>query len=174
MSGAEEMGYRWTYGVRYVANQIDRATWRNTLTYQFHPRFRAGVEYNPLADDVGALANLLVVSESEKLPAVMLGTSSDRIGTPDGEAFFGTISKDLREVIHLPLAPYVGASFGTYEDRWRPIAGVKVAFTERLDATVLFDGVKVHPTLNYSFGRHAIGFILVNGKDPGASYSISF
>jgi hypothetical protein len=174
VSGAEETEYKWTFGVRWIADQIDRATWRNTLTYQFHPRFRAGLEYNPLADDVSALANALVVTETEFRPAVILGTSSDRIGTPEGEAFYGTVSKDVSEWVKLPLAPYAGVSFGTFEDRWRPIAGLKVSFTERLDSTVLFDGVRVHPTLNYSVGRHVFGIILVGGKDPGASYSISF
>lgn len=174
MSGAEETEYKWTFGVRLIANQIDRATWRNTLTCQLHPRFRAGVEYNPLADDVGALANALVVTETEWRPAVILGTSSDRIGTPEGEAFYGTISKDLSAWVKLPIAPYVGASFGTFEDRWRPIAGAKVSFTERLSALVLFDGVKAHPLMEYTWGRHSVGVILVRGKDPGVSYSVSF
>lgn len=166
--------HRWVFGTRWVSGQIDRATWRNTLTYQIHPRIRLGVEYNPLADDVGALANVLVLPEQGHRPAILLGTSSDRIGTPEGRAFFGTLSKDLRNETGLPLAPYAGASFGTFDDRWRPITGLKLDFTDRLDSTILFDGVKFHPTLNYTSGRHAFGLILVRGRHPGLSYSISF
>ena len=56
MSGAEQQDeQKWTYGVRVVSNVIDRAKWRNTLTYRFHPRFTAGVEYNPLAGKVSPL-----------------------------------------------------------------------------------------------------------------------
>jgi len=72
VSGAGESDYKWTYGVRVIAKQIDRATWRNTLTYRFHPRFTAGVEYNPLAGKVSPLANLVVVTETHQRPAVIV------------------------------------------------------------------------------------------------------
>jgi hypothetical protein len=39
---------------------------------------------------------------------------------------------------------------------------------------VIFDGVHVHPLLNFSHDRHALSLILVKGRDPGVSYSISF
>jgi hypothetical protein len=39
---------------------------------------------------------------------------------------------------------------------------------------VLFDGVRVHPTVIYTSGRHQFGIILERGRNPGASYSISF
>lgn len=174
MSGAGENNYKWTYGVRTIANQIDRAKWRNTLTYRFHPRFTAGVEYNPLAEKVSPLANLVVVTESHHRPALIVGTSSDRIGTPSGQSFYATVSKNIKHYVNLPVSPYAGVAYGTFEDRARVIGGLNIAIDERWSSTILFDGVRVHPLLNYTRGRHQFGVILERGRRPGASYSISF
>jgi hypothetical protein len=165
---------KWTFGTRVIANQIDRATWRNTLTYRFVPRFSAGIEYNPLAGSVSPLANALLITETQRRPALIVGTSSDRIGTPSGQSFYGTFSKNLRRETKLPIAPYIGAAYGSFEDRWRAIGGLNIGFTEQFTSLVIFDGVHVHPLLNYSHGRHVFSFMLIRGRDPGVSYSISF
>jgi hypothetical protein len=157
-----------------IANQIDRATWRNTLTYRFHPRFTAGVEYNPLAGKVSPLANVVAVTETHQRPAVILGTSSDRIGTPSGQSFYATISKNLKHHTGLPVSPYAGVAYGTFEDRARVIGGLNIAFSENWTSTILFDGVRVHPIMNYTVGRHQLGVIFERGRNPGMSYSISF
>ncbi|MBC8031207.1 MAG: hypothetical protein H7Z16_13915 [Pyrinomonadaceae bacterium] len=165
---------KWTYGVRVIANQIDRAKWRNTLTYRFHPRFTAGLEYNPLAEKVSPLANVVALTETHKRPALILGTSSDRIGTPSGQSFYATFSKSLKHQTGLPVAPYVGVAYGTYDDRARVIGGLNIQMGEGWSSTILFDGVRVHPTVNYTRGRHQFGVIFERGRNPGASYSISF
>jgi hypothetical protein len=174
VSGAGENDYKWTYGVRLIANQIDRATWRNTLTYRFHPRFTAGVEYNPLARKASPLANVVVVTETHQRPALIIGTSSDRIGTPTGQSFYATVSKSLKHHTGLPVSPYAGVAYGPFDDRARVIGGLNIAFDERWTSTVLFDGVRIHPIVNYTFGRHQVGAIFERGRNPGVSYSISF
>ncbi len=175
MSGTEgENEYKWTYGVRVISNQIDRARWRNTLTYRLHPRLTAGVEYNPLAGKVSPLANFVAVTETHDRPALILGTSSDRIGTPSGQSFYATLSKSLRHATGLPVSPYVGVAYGTFEDRLRAIGGLNIQLAEAWSSTVLFDGVRVHPLVNYTRGRHQFGLILERGRRPGASYSVSF
>ena len=174
MSGAGNDNYKWTYGVRLIANQIDRAKWRNTLTYRFHPRVTVGIEYNPLATKVSPLANVVAITETDVRPALILGTSSDRIGTPSGQSFYATFSKSLKHATGLPVAPYVGVAYGTYEDRARIIGGLNITLSDRWSSTILFDGVRIHPLLNYTFGRHQLGVILERGRNPGISYSISF
>ena len=166
--------YKWTYGVRVVSNVSDRARWRNTLTYRFHPRFTAGVEYNPLAGKVSPLANIVAMTETSNRPALIFGTSSDRIGTPYGQSFYATFSKNLRRETGLPIAPYAGVAYGTFEDRFRAIGGLNITFTERLSSTILFDGVRVHPIATYVWGRHQFGVIFERGRNPGVNYSISF
>ena len=175
MSGTEtENKQKWTYGVRVIANQIKRATWRNTLTYRFHPRFTGGVEYNPLAGKASPLANFVALTETHKRPAIILGTSSDRIGTPYGQSFYATLSKNLKHSTGLPVAPYVGVAYGTFEDRFRVIGGLNINIIEHWSSTILFDGVRVHPLLNYTWGRHQFGVMFERGRNPGVSYSISF
>jgi len=157
-----------------VANQIPRAGSRVTLTYKLHPTLSAGLEYNPRADKVSPLSNWLAVEETLRRPALILGTSSDRIGTPSGQSFYATLSKNLKRETRLPIAPYAGLAFGTYEDRLRAIGGVNIGFTERATALLIFDGVHLHPTFSYSRGRHVFSLLLIRGNDPGVSYSIAF
>ena len=174
MSGTGESRYKWTYGTRFIPDQIDRAKWRNTLTYQVSPRLSVGIEYNPLAGKVSPLANFVAVTETGRRPAVILGTSSDRIGTPFGQSFYGTVSKNLEEDIGLPISPYVGVTYGTFDDRFRAIGGINMNFSRGFSSTILFDGVKVHPLVNFGYRRHQFGFMMVEGKKPGFSYNVSF
>lgn len=174
MSGTGEIEFRWTYGVRFIPNIITRAKWRNTLTYQVNPRLSVGIEYNPLAGKVSPLANFVAVTETGKRPALIFGTSSDRIGTPSGQSFYATVSKSLERETGLPIAPYFGVTYGTYEHRFRPIGGLNIFLPKNFSTTILFDGVKVHPLLNYNHKRHQFGFMVAGGKKAGFSYSVSF
>jgi len=56
----------------------------------------------------------------------------------------------------------------------RVIGGIGINLSEGWSFTILFDGVQVHPTVNYTHGRHQFGVIFERGRNPGASYSISF
>jgi hypothetical protein len=175
VSGAgNDSKQRWTLGVRLLTNQIPRAAVRTTLTYRFHPRLQLGVEYNPRAGEFAPLANLLVMTETKRRPALMLGTSTDRIGTPSGQSFFATFSKNLRRETGLPIAPYVGATFGTYDHRVRPIGGLSISLNKNFSILATYNGVNVHPLLIFSHERHAISLIMVKGRDPGMSYSVTF
>jgi hypothetical protein len=174
VSGAENQPNEWTFSVRAISSQIPRARLRMTLTYRFLPTFSAGLEYNPIAGKVSPLANWLAVKETARRPALILGTSSDRIGTPSGQSFYGTLSKNLKRETGLPIAPYGGVAYGTWQDRFRPIGGLNIGFTESFTGLAIFDGVHVHPLLNYMHGRHGFSLLFVRGRHPGLSYSISF
>ena len=97
-----------------------------------------------LAAQVSPLLNWLAVEETAKCPAMILGTSSDRIGTKSGQSFNATFSKNLKRETRLPIAPYLGLAYGTYEDRLRVIGGVSVGFTEQWQSLFIFDGVHFH------------------------------
>lgn len=137
-------------------------------------RLSVGVEYNPKADNVELLANLRVVDETARRPAVRVGTSSDRVGTPSGESYFVTVAKDLEGLTGLPLAPYVGVAYGTYEDKARPIGGLNVRLGARWSSLMMFDGVHLHQTLTYINGRHGLTLVLIRSKHPGISYNVRF
>jgi hypothetical protein len=138
------------------------------------PRLSLGIEYNPHADEVGPLVNVVALRETRTRPALMFGTSSDRIGTPDGQAYFGTLSKNLKEPTGLSLAPYVGLSYGTFEDKLRIIGGLWAGFGKGFSTTLIWDGVNLHPTVDYSKGRHTLSLLWVSLEDPGIAYSIAF
>jgi hypothetical protein len=179
VSGAEnESKERWTFGVRIIPGAVPRASLRTTLSYRLHPRVTAGIEVNPRADRAGGrvspLLNWLALPETARRPALMLGTSSDRIGTPDGQSFYATLSKNLKRATGLPLAPYAGVAYSTHEHRWLPLAGLNVYFTRQFSGLVIYDGVRVHPLLNYTRGRQQFAFVLAFAKQPGLSYSVSF
>lgn len=176
MSGASnESADKWTLGIRVLSNQIPRASLRTTLTYRVHPRLSVGVEYNPRASDVGLLANLVALTETDHRPSLIFGTSSDRIGTPRGRSIYATISKNLSNVVKLPIDSYVGVAYSSYEHRFLPLAGLTINWTNNFSSLTIFDGVKVHPTFSYALGkRHVFTFLLAQGKNPGGSYSISF
>lgn len=165
---------RWTFSARAIRHQIDRAALRTTLTYTVHPRLDMGIEYNPKAEQASPLANVRVLNETRTRPAIMLGTSSDRIGTPEGQSFYATVAKDLRRHTGLPVAPYVGVAYGTYEDKARVIAGANIALGRGLSSLLIFDGVHFHPTLSYFYGRHGLSVLLVRSKDLGVSYNVRF
>ena len=158
-----------------MTDQVDRATVRATLIYRWHPRVHIGVEYNPLVGEVRPLLTLIPVTETLNRPAIIFGISSDRIGTPEGTSFYLTASKDLEHWTGLPIAPYAGVVYGTYEHRFRVIGGVFIRFHPRVASLVQFDGVKVHPSVTYTFNdTHALTFLMIRGKDPGLTYTFSF
>ena len=175
MSGAgHDTSHRWTFGLRLLTHQIPRASVRTTLTYRFHERVQAGVEYNPRADEVGVIANILLLRETANRPALLVGTSTDRIGTPSGQSFYATFSKNLRRETGLPISPYVGAAYGTFDDELRPVAGLTIALSRRFSLLGTFNGVNVHGLLNFTHKQHTLSLVLVKGRDPGMSYSFSF
>ena len=155
---------------------MDRARVRSTLTYRITPRLQAGVEVNPLSsrERANPLVNWLAVPERSRIPAVIVGTSSDRIGTPGGQSVYATASKNLKRETKLPIAPYIGLAYGTHQDSLRMIGGINVGFTESLGSMVISDGFNVHPLVNFSRGRQVFTFLPVRDQNPGLSNSISF
>ena len=105
---------------------VDRAKLRWTATREVLDDLYLGIELNPLDEDVGPLVNWRALHETARRPALVFGTSSDRIGTPSGRAYYGTLSKDLERWLDAPLSAYAGVAFGEYEDDWRELGGLRV------------------------------------------------
>ena len=146
-----------------------------TFIYRWHPRVHFGVEYNPLVGEVHPLLTLIPVTETRNRPAVIFGISSDRIGTPEGTSVYLTASKDLEHWTGLPIAPYGGIVYGTYEGKFRPIGGLSIRLPKGFSSLMQFDGVKLHQSLTYSFNTtHSLTFLLIRNKEPGVTYTYSF
>ena len=135
-----------------------------------NPDLQLGVEYNPLGEDVGLLANWRVLRESKSTPAIMVGTSSDRIGTPRGRAYYMTVSKEVAD----DLGVYVGVMYGEHENKIRIPAGVSYRFDDKWSALFAYDGVNGHPMVTYSWDRYNLTFLMVGSKYPGLSFGVGF
>ena len=143
---------KWNLAARWLPGfPVERAELRLTATYAVLPNAFVGVEYNPLADDIGLLANWRVVDETLTRPSVMVGTSSDRIGTTHGRAYYATVAKDLQHYTGLPVAPYVGAAYGDFDDEWEFVTGASVRWAKGWTSTHVWDGHNLHHMLDRFF-----------------------
>jgi hypothetical protein len=165
---------KWELSHRYLTGQIDRATHRTILMHQLRPQLKLGVEWNPRVRELGFVANWRAVSESQRRPAVIFGTSSDRIGTPEGQSYYVTVSKSLHDLTRLPVAPYVGASYSSYENRMLYPFGVNVALGQRWSAMLINDGVHTHVSATYAWNRFAATLLAVERKDLGITIGARF
>ena len=168
---------RLTFTVRIVPGILERARWRNNLAYRLSDDFTFGIEYNPLADDVHPTANWRLLDETATRPAIMAGTSSDRIGTPHGTATYLTLSKSLKRETGLPIAPYVGINYSSYDDRFSFIGGGNIQLTDKLGLMAIYDGMAVHGALSYTTGRHTFSLLAVDLDDEyhaGVGWSVRF
>jgi hypothetical protein len=166
---------RFNLGVRYVPDGVvDRATLRTTLLYRLTQDLQLGVEYNPLAEEVGPLANWRVLRETRSRPAVSLGTSSDRIGTPYGRAYFVTLSKDLEPFLRLPVGVYAGGLYGSYDDQVVVPFGLTWSFAPGWSFNPQFDGHASHGLVSYSWDRYTVTGLLIRWRHPGFAVNIGF
>lgn len=167
MRGTGQQEKKWNFAARYIPGiPVDRAKLRLTATYAVAPGAFVGLEYNPLEDDLGLLANWRVIDEGEYRPMLMLGTSSDRIGTPNGRAYYATLSKGFRLGETLSIGPYLGTSFGEFDDEFVGIGGVGIRWSENLRSTHSYDGHNLHHMLDYTLSDgYRIGFVLADQGD---------
>lgn len=165
---------KWALSQRYLRGQIKRATHRTVLTRQINDALRIGVEYNAGADEVGFVGNWRALSETRTRPAVIFGTSSDRIGTPDGQSYFVTVSKSLKRETGLPVAPYVGVSYSGYERKLLYPYGLNVALHPQWSALYMHDGVASHLAATYSWKTYSATMLAVRKSKLGISLSTSF
>jgi hypothetical protein len=136
-----------TASVRVIPNiGVDRARTRINLAWRASPRWSLAAEYNPGADEFLPNFNFSPVLPGELLPGVgvIVGTSSDRIGTPDGRAWFATASLDPSTWTGLPINGYLGASYGTYANDVRAIGGATWWINDRFSAGFIHDGENLH------------------------------
>lgn len=153
-----------------IPGQIPRAQWRNTLMYRVDSDLQLGIEYNPLANDVGPLLNWRVMREEPGRPAIILGTSSDRIGTPFGRAYYVTVSKEIFSGVGV----YVGASYSEFEQRVLIPAGASFQFDDNWSSLMVYDGVNFHPMVTYSWDRYSVTFLMALTRDPGINFTVGF
>jgi hypothetical protein len=148
---------------------IDRATNRTIVMHRFAPNFKAGIEWNANVDEIGVVVNWLAMRETETRPALMFGTSSDRIGTPSGQSYFATVSKSFSRV-----APYAGVSWSEYEERFLYPFGLNVAVGKGWSAMLINDGVHTHLSATYARRNASLTVLAVERKKFGVTLGTTF
>lgn len=138
------------------------------------PSLKAGLEWNAKKGELGVVANWRALSETRARPALMFGTSSDRIGTPAGQSYYATVSKSLHHETGLPVAPYAGLSYSGHADAFLVPFGVNVALPRGWSAMLINDGVHTHLSATWSRGRLAVTVLAVERRHPGITIGTSF
>lgn len=142
--------------------------------YRLTRAVKIGAEINVLADEVGFVANWRALTETQSRPALIFGTSSDRIGTPSGQSVYGTLSKSLQRATGLPIAPYAGVSYSGFADELIYPFGMNVALRTNWSVMLMNDGVHTHLSTTYSFPRFSVTALAVERRHIGLTIGTTF
>ena len=142
--------------------------------YRATPALKFGIEANEKAGEIGLVANWRALAETRRRPALVFGTSSDRIGTPAGQAYFVTVSKSLHHDIGLPVAPYAGISYSGHADAFVFPFGLSVALPKGWSAMLINDGVHTHLSATYGRRNWSVTALAVERKNLGVTVGVTF
>ena len=166
------MHTKWVASLRYVDTELERPRWRMTANYRVIPTLQLGVEYNPVAGEVAPLATWFVVTETERRPAVFLGTSSDRIGSPEGaQAYYLTGAKYLPPV---HVSPYVSVNYSEWDKGWNVPFGANIELGHGFSVQPMYDGNRTHWLGSYATDRLSATVIWAWLERAGVAVSVGF
>jgi hypothetical protein len=144
---------------RYVDTELERPRWRFTLTYRVLERASVGIEYNPVAAEVAPLATVFAFFETEYRPALFLGTSSDRIGSPEGtQSYYATAAKALPRV---PVSVYGSLAYSEWDEGFNVPFGAELSVWRGLTTRYMYDGEQSHVLLNWFGDRYGVSVMAV-------------
>ena len=160
------------FSLRYVDTELDRPRWRGTANVSILPTLLVGLEFNMAADEVGPLVTAFLLTETETRPAVFLGTSSDRIGSPKGaQAYFGTVAK------YLPMirtSPYVTLNYSEWDDGFNVPFGANVNVGGGFSVQPMYDGNRSHLMGSFATEQYSVSLMWVWLETFGAAVSFGF
>ena len=164
---------KWNASLRYVDTDVDRAKWRATLNYRVFSKLQVGVEFNAKADEVGPLVTWFLLTETSRRPALFFGTSSDRIGSPEGEqSYYLTAAKHLPD---WPISVYASLNYSEWDEGINFPFGGTVALGRGLAVQPMFDGDRTHLLLHYGgLPRVSVSALWAWLETPGISISTTF
>ena len=115
---------------------------------------------------------LFLLTETEARPALFLGTSSDRIGSPSGEqSYFVTLSKYMPR---LRASLYGSLNYSEWDGRFNFPFGAGVEMGKGLSVRPMYDGDRGHIMLNYDAMQYGVSLMYVWLETLGVSFSIGF
>ena len=143
-----------------------------TANYRVVPTLQLGVEYNAVAGEFDPLATCFLLTETERRPAVFLGTSSDRIGSPKGkQAYYLTAAKYL-PLLH--VSPYVSLNYSEWDRGWNVPFGANVELGRGFSMQPMYDGQRTHLLGTFATDRASVTLIWAWLERAGAAISFGF
>ena len=147
------------FSARYVDTDVERARWRFTTNYRVLPSLQVGVEFNATVAEFSPLATWFITTETAQRPALILGTSSDRIGSPEGtQAYFATVSKRLSET---GTTAYFSLNYSELDDGMNFPFGAAQEIGQKFAVRYMFDGRRSHALLDYYQDRVGVSLMWV-------------
>lgn len=151
---------------------MERPRWRGTLGVRVVPTLQLGVEWNPAVGEVGPLVTWFLATETERRPAIFVGTSSDRIGSPEGrQSYYLTVAKYLPA---LRTAPYVTLNYSEWDAGWNVPFGAGVELGRGFTVRPMYDGRRSHLTGGWHGERFGVTLLWVWLEQAGLSVSAGF
>ena len=151
---------------------LERPRWRITLNYQFLSRIQLGLEYNLAASEIVPLLNAFILTETAIRPALFIGTSSDRIGSPVGtQAYYFTLAKRLPSS---PLSLYGTVNYSEWDGEFNFPFGATVDFGRGLSVRGMYDGDRSHLMFNYFYRQHGVSLMYIWLERFGIAMSTAF
>jgi hypothetical protein len=137
-----------------------------------HPRLQVGFEANPAAGEISPIATLFLLHEEGARPGAFLGTSTDRIGSPEGtQTGYLTATRSLGS---LPASVYGTVFYSGWDAEWKLPFGAYVEVAPGVTVQPLYDGERTHLMATYARSRWTVSAIWAWLERPGLSASIGF
>jgi hypothetical protein len=142
------------------------------LSRRLLSRFQLGLEYNPAAGEVGPIATAFVLTEQGHRPALFVGTSSDRIGSPEGtQSYYATASRSLGG---LPVSVYGTVNWSEWDDGINFPFGAYVEIAPGVTVQPMYDGQRTHALATYARERFSVTVIYAWLERAGIAASVGF
>lgn len=162
----------WNISARYVDTDLERPRWRFTANYRLWRTLQIGAEYNPAAGEIGPLVTWYLFTETPQWPAVFVGTSSDRIGSPRGkQSYYLTLAKHLPRT---PLSLYASLNYSEWQRGYNFPFGGNLALPYNFSLRPMYDGRRSHLVLTYFYRRHSFSLLYIWLEKIGVSYAVGF
>ncbi len=143
-----------------------------TANYRVIPTLQLGAEFNPVAGEVGPLVTWFLLTETERRPAVFFGTSSDRIGSPEGtQAYYVTAAKYLPA---LHVSPYASLNYSEWDGGWNLPFGANIELGRGVSVQPMYDGHRTHLLGTYATARFSMTLIWAWLERAGVAVSVGF
>jgi hypothetical protein len=123
-------------------------------------------------NEVTPILSLFLLSETNGRPAVFLGTSSDRIGSPEGtQSYFATVSK---RVGASRFSGYASLNYSEWDRGWNIPFGLEVGLGDRFTVRPMYDGDRSHLMFSYAQERWSVSLLAVDLEHAGISFAMGF